>query len=244
MGSVLSLTWAPAQLYFDPPAKVAAQDNRRSVPLIFQARPWQWNAQRELVLMTPYFVPQRRGLRLLSRLRRCGVSIRVITNSLASTDVWAAHSGYGPYRKALLHMGVEIFELKATAFRRRRRRRPWFWRDAPVRLHAKTTVVDGRWVLIGSANQDPRSNRLNTEIAVLVDSRNLARQVTAVIADAANPKNSYRLALRRSASGHEQLVWHTMENGRPTVYRQEPGAGVLRRIGAALCRLLPIEDQL
>lgn len=70
-------------------------------------------------------------------------------------------------------------------------------------LHAKAVTVDGRRSVIGSMNMDPRSGRINTEMAVIVDSPGLADAVAALIRRDMEPANSWRVEL--DASGG--LIW-------------------------------------
>ena len=58
--------------------------------------------KRDLLMFSPYFVPGEHGVIMLTDLEERGVQVRVLTNSLASTDVGAIHAGYAKYRKPLL----------------------------------------------------------------------------------------------------------------------------------------------
>ncbi len=71
----------------------------------------------ELVMVMAYYVPGARGIEIMSELRRRGVRVRILTNSLASTDVPAVHAGYARYRAALLAAGVELHEYRPDAQR-------------------------------------------------------------------------------------------------------------------------------
>src|SRR4030095_13256121 len=101
----------------------------------------------------------------------------VLTNSLAATDVAAVHSGYARYRRALLRDGVELFETKMVADSESGRRQLSVTGSSGASLHTKALIVDSRWVYIGSMNFDPRSARINTEMGILIDDLELAKQV-------------------------------------------------------------------
>ncbi len=73
-------------------------------------------AKSEVVLVSPYFVPDDDGEAWLIALARRGIHVRVLTNSFAATDVSAVHAGYMPHREALLAAGVELYELKPSAY--------------------------------------------------------------------------------------------------------------------------------
>ena len=69
------------------------------------------NATEELIIVSPYFVPGKKGAKVLCDLSQKGVEVRIFTNSLASNDVAAVHAGYAKYRKQLLRAGVVLYEL-------------------------------------------------------------------------------------------------------------------------------------
>ena len=64
-------------------------------------------------MISPYFVPGEPGMQIFGSLRERGVAVSVLTNSLASTDESAVHSGYAKYRKGLLNEGVKLLRVKA-----------------------------------------------------------------------------------------------------------------------------------
>lgn len=188
-------------------------------------------AKREVLLISPYFVPGRAGLKLLCDLRARGVRVSVVTNSLAATDVVAVHGGYAKYRRALLAAGVTLFELKPR------------WPDGKTSLigsrgaalHTKAFAVDGALGFVGSFNLDPRSAALNTEMGAFVRDIGIAGEVASEHARLAEPAVSW------------QVVW---EDGRigwregSETLRREPMAGLWRRALAAIVRRLPVEEQL
>ena len=108
-------------------------------------------------------------------------------------------------------------------------------------LHAKYMVVDQRYVFIGSANLDPRSENLNTEIGIMVESPELARQTSQLFERSISPENSYRLSLE---SDDKSIHWHTLEDGREATYSGEPRARPWRKLYVFLMGLLPIENLL
>src|SRR6185436_8305252 len=106
--------WTQATMLADDPSKVLNPDDRVDLHMLPRLREKLSGAQRELVLVSPYFVPTRQGTELLVKIAARGVRVSVLTNSLASTDVTPAYSGYARYRKDLLRAGVRLFELKPT----------------------------------------------------------------------------------------------------------------------------------
>jgi len=102
-------------------------------------------------------------------------------------------------------------------------------------------VVDQQYVFIGSANIDPRSEVLNTEIGVMVDSKELAEQTMALFEKSTAAKNSYRIQLDDSRN---KLFWLTSEHGKKVKFLQEPEASFVRKLAVFLISLLPIESLL
>jgi putative cardiolipin synthase len=190
---------------------------------------------RTMHMISPYFVPGDGGTERLTAFARGGVEVSVLTNALEATDVVAVHAGYARRRAALLKAKVALYELKRAPARTPGRRR---FRAGSSRssLHAKSFVVDGKRVFVGSFNFDPRSARLNTEMGFVIDSPAMA----AVVADAFRsdiPARGY--AVQLNASGRMQWVEQT-ETG-PRVHAAEPGAGFWLRNGIAVLSRLPIE---
>ena len=218
------------------------QPNLRIAPAI---RKLITGAQSELLLITPYFVPSDQDALDLITLAKRGVATRVLTNSLASTDQIAVHSAYASRRRALVGGGLELFELKPVAGVTQTAAQ--LDRPSGVSLHAKSFVVDSRYVFVGSMNMDNRSKLLNTEMGLIVDSPALAKAVAQYFATVTLPANAYRLALQGkdgAAGGDGQLIWITEENGQPKTLTSEPETGLMKKVEVMLFKLLPIDGLL
>ena len=152
-------------------------------------------AKESVLIQSPYLVMPEGGIELMNELNERGVRIRISTNSLASTDNVPAFSGYNKQRDGLLDAGVELFEFKPHPGMQTEliERYPRLAEHNPVfALHAKSMVIDDRLIFIGTFNLDPRSANLNTEVGVLIDSVELARQLTATIERDILPENSWQ----------------------------------------------------
>ena len=152
-------------------------------------------AQHSILIQSPYLIMPKGGIELFESLRKRGVKIRISTNSLASTDNIAAFSGYHRQRASLLHAGVELYEFKPHPEIQKDliERYPRLAGNDPVfALHAKSMVIDDKTIFIGTFNLDPRSANLNTEVGVLIESEELARQLTENIERDLRPENSWR----------------------------------------------------
>lgn len=192
----------------------------------------------ELLLISPYFIPGQGGTELLAGLASRGVRVGVLTNSLAATDVAFAHSGYARRRHALLQGGVELYELRPTAWSHAYRDEGGLGLGASrASLHSKAQILDRREVFVGSFNLGPRSANINTELGVFVSDPRLVEEVYTLYRASIDPALSYRV--ERDSNG--RLRWY---GDGETVYTSEPKAGLWRRFVAGLARLLPVESQL
>ncbi|WP_454738922.1 phospholipase D family protein [Cupriavidus necator] len=210
------------------------------------------SAQKEVLLISPYFVPDDDGEAWLIALAKRGIRVRILTNSFSATDVSAVHAGYAPHRQALVAAGVELYELKPSAYAELAHRgkgasgsrsRSWL-SSSRASLHAKNYIVDRRLVFIGSLNMDPRSAKLNTEMGIVLDSPALAERMIKSTEDGLLDM-AYRVGVQTDGDGgNQRLIWTTREKGQLTVYDSEPGMGPLQHLGIGVLRVLPIKEEL
>jgi putative cardiolipin synthase len=237
----VSFYWGKATIVNDHPDKVTTSAAKTETHLAPQLREVVDKTNRELFLVSPYFVPGRKGVELLAGVRQRGARVVVITNSLASTDGVPVHSKYQLYRKPLLRAGVELYEIKPTAGALHEQR-PGSFRgpggSGTAGLHAKTFAFDRRIGFIGSYNLDPRSNKLNTEMGVLFRCPELAKRLPEKT-ERYLDRNTYRVEL----AGH-RLQWVTREGDKQVRYNSEPDAGLWKRIKSQVLSWLPIEGLL
>jgi len=154
------------------------------------------NARESIVIQSPYLVMSDNAKALFKAAIARGVKVRILTNSLASTDNMQAFSGYRSQRKQLLKMGLDIREYKPDPGNRAEllsRANPPA--EPPLfALHAKSMVVDGKIAYIGTFNFDPRSENLNTEVGVVVHHAGLAQRLQAIMEADMAPENSWSAA--------------------------------------------------
>ena len=233
----LHLTWVEATVLADQPVKMArvAVDDERSmagsVARLMRA------ARQEVSVISPYFVPGNEGVALMQRLVDRGVHLRILTNSLASTDSPLVHNGYSRYRVALLKLGVELSEVRPTLGQKRLRFHPF--RSSTASLHAKALVIDQQTVFIGSMNMDARSARTNSELGLVIRNSEIARQVTNLLDDI-RADGSYRLELDREG----RLEWLSGEAGAEEVWHVDPETTRLQRFSLKLLAPFAPEDLL
>jgi putative cardiolipin synthase len=255
--------WAPVTMISDDPAKVLVRD-RKPAPVATLMERSVGEPCRTLELVSPYVVPMAEGVEYLAGLVRRGVRVRILTNSLASTDVVAVHAGYARWREALLDAGVELFEYRREARpppdgEGRRTSTPGRGTRASAAasggdgggrasigssgsggsessLHAKTFSVDGERIYVGSANFDPRSAALNTELGFVIASPKLTATIDEAYARDV-PRNAWRVD--RDETG--ALRWTATTDQGAEVRDSEPDASVQRLFGAGMFSILPFD---
>lgn len=156
-------------------------------------------AKRSILIQSPYLVTTDKGKKLLKDAVKRGVQIKILTNSLASTDNLPAFSGYQRDRALLLNTGARIFEFKPDAFIRYKIMTGSLQKKisySPVfGIHAKSMIVDNEITVVGTFNFDPRSAYLNTECITIIYSEKIAKEVTAGIEEEMKPENSWESTL-------------------------------------------------
>ena len=228
--------WGEAEWLSDPPTKANPGHETNQEPVL--ARKLMRHvrgSQQELLLMSAYFIPGSRGEVFLTDIAQHGVDVRILTNSLATTDVLAVHSGYARYRQPLLEGGVRLWELRRLAGAQERRASALLG-ESVASLHAKAFVFDREKVFVGSVNLDPRSIVLNTEAGVLVRQPELAASLVNLFTHWTTADFAYELSLNERG----QLRWTADDE----VFSREPDASWVRRSAAWILGWLPIEGQL
>jgi putative cardiolipin synthase len=231
----LPLEWSLVRLVSDDPAKVmgtADPDDRVVVQL---QRLWG-QPERQLDLVSPYFVPGTEGARALAAIARRGVTVRVLTNSLEATDVAAVHAGYAKRRHELLRAVVQLFELRRSGDADRPDVRRGPLGSSTSSLHAKTFSVDGRSVFVGSFNMDRRSIDLNTEMGFVIDNPAMAQRLHGAL-EQRMPERAYEVRL----DGEGELVWIERSEGKVVQHTREPGVSIWRQMAVRILSLLPID---
>lgn len=128
-----------------------------------------------------------------------GVKIRILTNSLSSTDNVEAFSSYQTDREDLLNTGVKIYEFKPDAAIRMQILTGALQKELAFKpvfgLHAKTMVIDDNVTVVGTFNLDPRSANLNTECIAIMYSEEIAKGVLNGMEAEILPENAWETTL-------------------------------------------------
>jgi putative cardiolipin synthase len=236
----LPVEWTKARVVHDDPSKVLVPPEQTDLHMLPHLEQALGKPMRELDLVSPYFIPGKLGTEGLRALAGRGVKVRVLTNSLAATDVAPVHAGYSKYREDLLGSGVRLYELKPSVEGQRAKdhaEREGIGSVESAGLHAKTFAVDRSRIFVGSFNLDPRSARINTEMGIVMDSPSLASRLSERF-DSGFPGMAYEVRLATDRSG---LEWVDRSGQSATRTTSEPGAGWLRRQWIRFLSILPIE---
>ncbi len=238
----IQFDWGDVIVVSDQPEKISSDRDAHEYHMAPGLIPYFRNVQSELTIISPYFVPGKAGTAFLQDLASSGIRVRILTNSLASTDVAVVHAGYAKYRKRLLRAGVEIYEGSPQPGNPPESGSGWGG-SSSASLHTKSYLFDRRQVFIGSLNLDPRSVRENTEIGMVIDSADIANEMVNWFDDFTQ-NNAYRLELQNTWIGGQRIRWHEPDTTTGRVWSREPESGLMRRLGTKLIRFLPIESQL
>ncbi len=192
-------------------------------------------AETEVWLISAYLIPTEELEAAVGRAEERGVQVRILTNSIGSNNHLTAHSAYRKHIQRLLEMGVEVHEVRDDAKDRD------LYIESPVEdkslcLHAKILIFDDDRVFVGSANLDPRSLRINTEMGLLIESPTLNRELRDVLEPDFATRNAWLLRLDEAG----QVSWVSDD----AVLNHQPTPSYMRRIEDWFLTLLPIEDEM
>jgi len=132
-----------------------------------------YTAQRNIVLVSPYFVPDDSMLYAVTTAAQSGRRVEIFVSEVS--DQFMVYHAQRSYYETLLRAGVHIFLY-----------------PGPTILHAKHMTIDGEVAVIGSSNMDMRSFTLTLEISVMVRDEKFLSELGQI-------ENSYR-ALSRELS--------------------------------------------
>jgi len=221
----MGLLWGEAHAIADPPSKPKYMTPDEALATSVTMKVWGLllDAKSEVDLTSPYLVPGEKGMAAFEDLTHRKVKLTLLTNSLAANDEPLVHTGYARYRERLLASGADLYELSPE--RTTANKRFGMFGNSLGRLHAKTAAIDKQRIFVGSMNLDPRSATQNTEMGVVVDSPQLAREMLRVI-NISKLQNSYRLRIDKETGA---LQWLTTDGEKEVILTSEPEAGFFQR---------------
>ncbi len=229
----IDLHWAAAQAFADAPDKVINHTRRWLPGLRRDETTVRFGLMRELLLArqevlvsSPYLVPNPEVIEDIREGRIWGLQITLITNSLASTDEPLVHAGYQRYRRQMIDLGVQLYEVAPSQVSRAKDLGS-FGRSIG-RFHAKVAAIDGQTLFVGSLNFDPRSEKHNTELGLLIRSPELTAQLMR-LANLVMAQAAYRVRLSKDKSDLEWVLPNP-DGGPETVLTSEPDTSALERM--------------
>lgn len=225
-----------ARLLIDePPRENPAQAEQAPIQLAQALIELVDSAQEEIIVVSAYLIPTPVLEDAVRRAESRGVSVRFLTNSIRSNNHVTAHAAYRTHIETLIGMGAELHEVRVNA-----QDRPIYIRepvaDKILALHAKALIVDRDRVFVGSANLDPRSLRINTEMGLLVNSETLNAELRDAVSRDFEEVNAWSLQLSEDG----RVSWVSGE----TVLTTQPAESRLQRLEDWFFAHLPIEDEL
>ena len=219
----LQLIWAPATVLADRPAKIASENSPdEELTIANDITALMGTAKQDLSIISPYFIPGKEGVALIAKLVASGVKVRILTNSLASTDSPLVDIGYARYRVPLLKLGVDLREMRPKLGQKHARFHPF--RSSNASLHAKALVIDQKIVFIGSLNMDERSAKINSELGLVISSAEIAHEVTSLLDDISTD-GSYKLQLDQ----HDRVEWVSSDAGTQKIWHTDPATSRTER---------------
>ena len=229
--------WIPgsAEMLADEPTASTEREGRRLLDLGFSlvGRP----DSHEMLFVSPYLVPTKETYESLARHQDNGVKVTLVAPGLGSNNQPVVHSHYRQHRRKLLKHGVDLHEIRedgTDAIQEINNVRP---DDLPdIGLHAKVGVGDRKRCFIGSLNLDPRSQELNMENGLFIESPELAQQLADHIEFLADSDNAWEVTIDEEG----RLTWKS----RGETLRKQPGPEGMPRISDFIFGLLPVEGLL
>jgi putative cardiolipin synthase len=217
----------------DDPLKAAGKsDGLGGSKVLELLAPVLESSTRNVLIISPYFVPGEGGTGFLVGVDKAGSDVRVLTNSLAANDVAMVYGGYSEWREPLLEGGVAVWELKPTPGNEVKSS---LFGSSGASLHTKALAVDGRIAFVGSYNLDPRSTSLNCEQGIFVESTVIAAQLEEIFRNDSSGEHAWAVTLQEG-----KLRW---SDGTQT-HDSAPDASAGRKVQAWLARVLPVSSQL
>jgi putative cardiolipin synthase len=232
--------WGPAEVVSNNPNRAGKPSKAPPGVVWDKMVSLAMQSKYEIVAENAYLVPEERRAPGYHELRERGVTLRLLTNSLASTDVVPVNAHYAVSRPRLAEMGVELYEMKPWAESRSLYIGNIAKNQGHLALHGKAAVFDRKIVFLGSFNLDPRSAALDTETVFVVQSPELAAQLLAAFATDFEPANAWRIG---KVAGKKKVAWITEEPKRPVVEPHDPASG-WRRFVRSIEKALPIRSLL
>jgi len=230
-------SWVEARFVYDQPVPNDASDTNKPKLTAQTLGELAVNAEQDIILESAYLIFDDGQLDKLQTLTSKGVQVKALTNSQASNDLVANHSGYAARREEMLENGMQLFELKPDASLCEASTKD-LTKCTPIAaygLHAKSAVFDRKIAVIGSFNYNLRSTYLNTESILIIENEAVAISLANDIEQAMHVDNSWNLDLDDG-----DVRWHSATQS----WEHDPETSQWQRFKSGFLQLLPIEKYL
>jgi cardiolipin synthase C len=168
------------------------------------------HAKKSVDIQSPYLILDDEAMAIFRDLVARGVRVRVLTNSLASTDNFEAFSAYKRDRDEVLETGIEVYEFRPHPVIRFKVMSPEIQESRGYKtvlgMHSKSMLIDGKTVVIGSYNLDPRSAHYNTECVAIIRQEETASRLKSYIDEEFLPENAWRTTKEYNPDGEAGIV--------------------------------------
>lgn len=222
---------APARVLADSPDKLINQINQTHMRLAMDLGEIISSAEKEIIFISPYYVPGKTGVQMARDLVAKGVRVIILTNSLASNNHVPVHSAYGRYRRDVIKAGVELYEARANAASELNQNEAG---PETMTLHTKAIIIDREKLFVGSLNLDPRSIELNAEMGLLIESKEMVKELMKDM-DHNLGTLSYRVRLNQEG----KLQWHCRIGDQEVIETREPLTSRWLRFKAWVFKIAP-----
>ena len=219
----------------DPPDDNPAHQSEAPVQVADELASLFDDAEAEIIIVTAYLIPTPELTGAVERAIARGVRVRMLTNSIRSNNHLTAHSAYRKHIKEILDSGAELHEVRVDARDRHIYMLPPV-DDKELALHTKALIVDADKIFVGSANLDPRSLRINTEMGFVIESMALNSELREAFAPDFERRNAWELELDDAGD----VIWVSDE----LTLTSQPASSTLQRIEDWFFAHLPIEGEL
>jgi putative cardiolipin synthase len=182
-----------------------------------------------VTISTPYVIAHNGEFTFIDQLIENNIDVTLVTNSSSSNDSAFIPAYYEQYREQLLDKGVNIYEYKDNAVNEDN------FYQGDTYYHNKTVIIDDKLTYIGSSNFDPRSDYLNMEFGVFIQSKTFAQQVKRHLLQ---KKDELYWQVSRDPEGKTQ--WVSGEQ----VETSSPNYGAVHKVPDWLFRKLNVELEL
>ena len=110
------LPWTSAYKFVaDDPGKATRGPDRERIPMCWPPSCRLRDAQQDMTIISPYFVPGKQGTASLAGFAQAGKGIRILTNSLAANDVAMVYGAYAAVPEGTAQEWSAVVGIEATA---------------------------------------------------------------------------------------------------------------------------------